>query len=46
MIGARRATDSNLTALDAILAEWASANNYATRISNLLTGGGLVLGTR
>jgi hypothetical protein len=38
MIGARTIYDSNLTALDAILAEWASGNNYATRISNILTG--------
>jgi hypothetical protein len=38
MIGAKTIYDSNLTALDAILAEWASGNSYATRISNILTG--------
>ena len=40
----RTSYDSNLAALDAILNEWSSANNYATRISNLLTGGGLAAG--
>ena len=41
MIGESTSYDSNLAALDAILNEWASANNYATRISNILSGGGL-----
>jgi hypothetical protein len=34
----------NLTALDAILAEWASANSYAVRVNNIRTGGGLTAG--
>jgi hypothetical protein len=38
MIGERTDYDSNLTALDAILAEWASGHTYATRISNILSG--------
>ncbi|MCA9218176.1 MAG: HYR domain-containing protein, partial [Planctomycetales bacterium] len=32
--------DSNLNALDAILAEWKSSHSYATRIQNLLDGSG------
>jgi hypothetical protein len=32
---------SNLTALDAILAEWASTDGYSTRINDITTGGGL-----
>ena len=33
-----------LYALDAILAEWATNNSYATRIANISTGGGLTGG--
>ncbi|HEV3006887.1 MAG TPA: Ig-like domain-containing protein [Pirellulales bacterium] len=34
-------TQSNLAALNAIMAEWDSADSYATRINDLLNGGGL-----
>ena len=48
MIGAKTTySDSdpiNLTALDAILAEWNSGNNYATRTANILSGGGATNG--
>ncbi|WP_422928452.1 beta strand repeat-containing protein [Singulisphaera sp. PoT] len=47
MISGRTAYDSNLTALDQILAEWAStSSNYATRIGHILNGGGLNGSTR
>lgn len=40
LIGGTTSHSGNHAALAAILAEWTSANNYATRISNLLNGGG------
>jgi hypothetical protein len=41
MIGGTPASNSNETALAAVLAEWTSQDDYATRIANLLgTGGG------
>jgi serralysin len=41
LIGGTTSYDANTVALTAILAEWTSANPYATRINNLRTGGGL-----
>lgn len=40
LIGGTSSLSSNLTALNAIMAEWTSANSYATRVANLLNGGG------
>ena len=37
-------TSANITALDAILAEWASSDSYSMRINNIMSGsGGLVM---
>jgi hypothetical protein len=44
MIGEGTSYDNNMAALDAILNEWASGNSYATRISNILNGGGATSG--
>jgi Ca2+-binding RTX toxin-like protein len=41
LIGGSTVHDSNLAALDAILAKWTSGNAYAPRINNLRQGGGL-----
>jgi hypothetical protein len=43
-IGGRTSYDANTTALQAILAEWTSANSYATRVNDLRTGVGLSAG--
>ena len=40
LIGGSTDFDANEGALSAIMAEWASANSYATRVNNLRTGGG------
>jgi Ca2+-binding RTX toxin-like protein len=44
MIGVSTNYDANITALDAILAEWSSTRSYSTRISNIRTGAGLATG--
>ena len=41
LIGGATSHDGSLAALGAVMAEWASNNNYATRIANLANGGGL-----
>jgi Bacterial Ig domain len=41
LISGTTSYDSNLTALDSILAEWASIDSYTTRISDITKGGGL-----
>ena len=41
LIGGTSSISSNVTALNAIMSEWTSANSYATRRINLLSGGGL-----
>ena len=41
MIGESTTYDSNITALDAILAEWSSSDSYSDRINFLMNGGGL-----
>lgn len=40
LIGGTSSHSGNATALAAIMAEWTSTNAYATRIANLLNGGG------
>jgi hypothetical protein len=40
LIGGTTSLSGNTAALTAIMAEWTSANTYATRIANLLNGGG------
>ncbi|HLQ44864.1 MAG TPA: hypothetical protein VK137_09060, partial [Planctomycetaceae bacterium] len=40
LIGGSSSLSSNVAALNAIMAEWTSANSYATRVANLLNGGG------
>ena len=40
LIGGTTSLSGNTAALTAIMAEWTSANSYATRIANLLNGGG------
>lgn len=41
LIGGTCSHSGNSTAIDAIMKEWTSANTYATRVSNILNGGGL-----
>jgi Ca2+-binding RTX toxin-like protein len=41
IIGGFTDFDTNAAALASLLAEWQSANAYATRVSNLKNGGGL-----
>jgi hypothetical protein len=45
MIGESTSYDNNMAALDAILNEWSSGNNYQTRINNILGGTGALSGT-
>jgi Ca2+-binding RTX toxin-like protein len=40
LIGGTTSLSGNSAALAAVMAEWTSANSYATRIANLLNGGG------
>ena len=40
LVGGTTNYDTNLTALDAVMAEWASAASYATRVNALLNGAG------
>ena len=44
LIGGFTTYDDNPAALDAILAEWSSNSDYATRVNNLRTGSGPTLG--
>jgi hypothetical protein len=44
MIGGSTSYDSNVAARDAVLAEWASGNPYATRVADILAGTGLTNG--
>ncbi len=44
LIGGTTDHDANELALKSILAEWASANTYLTRIDNISTGNGLSVG--
>ena len=41
LVGESTAYDPNLAALEAILAEWTSPDDYATRVAKLTNGGGL-----
>lgn len=41
LIGGTTAYDDNLTALDALFAEWTSSDSLATRMHDILFGGGL-----
>jgi Ca2+-binding RTX toxin-like protein len=40
LLGGTSSLSSNVVALNALMAEWTSAKSYATRVANLLTGGG------
>ncbi|HLQ44698.1 MAG TPA: calcium-binding protein, partial [Planctomycetaceae bacterium] len=40
LIGGTSSHSSDIAALAAIMAEWTSANDYTTRVANLLNGGG------
>lgn len=40
LIGGNSSVSNNVTALNAIMAEWTSGNDYATRVGFLLNGGG------
>lgn len=40
LIGGNSSASNNVAALNAIMAEWTSGNDYATRVGFLLTGGG------
>ena len=40
LIGGTSSLSSNVAALNAVMAEWTSANSYATRVANLRNGGG------
>ncbi len=40
LIGGKCTLSGNVTALNAIMAEWTSAKSYATRVANLSKGGG------
>jgi Ca2+-binding RTX toxin-like protein len=44
LVGGRTSYGVNVVALDKILDEWTSANAYATRVANILTGGGATAG--
>ncbi len=41
LVGGTTVYDSNLTVLDAVMAEWASAASYTVRVPLILNGGGL-----
>ena len=41
LIGGTCSYSSNSSAIDAIMAEWTSANSYSQRVNNILNGGGL-----
>lgn len=41
LISGSTTLDTNSTALDAILAEWASSDSYSSRVAAILNGGGL-----
>ncbi|MCX7420886.1 MAG: calcium-binding protein [Planctomycetia bacterium] len=40
LLGGTSSHSSNVAALNALMAEWTSANSYATRVARLLNGGG------
>ena len=44
LIGGTTTHDANELALKSVLAEWTSANDYATRVANIRVGGGLSAG--
>jgi Ca2+-binding RTX toxin-like protein len=44
LIGGRTSYDDYRAGLDLILAEWTSPNSYDTRVNNLRSGGGAILG--
>jgi len=44
LIAGHTSYDANLAALNALRSEWISCRNYATRVNNLRTGGGLTAG--